>query len=52
MRVVGRFGQLVGLALPALAVMLEEADAALGSADMKVFRKRLETVIARLGHLR
>ena len=35
-----------------LAAMLEEADAALEVADMKVYRKRLETVIARLGHLK
>jgi hypothetical protein len=35
-----------------LAAMLEEADAALEVADMKIYRKRLETVIARLGHLK
>ena len=34
-----------------LAAMLEEAETALDSADMKLFRKRVETVIARLGHL-
>jgi hypothetical protein len=35
-----------------LAAMLNEADTALKSADMKIYRKRLETVIARLGHLK
>ena len=31
---------------------LSQAQAALNQADMKVYRKRMETVIARLGHLR
>jgi hypothetical protein len=35
-----------------LAEMLHEANAALASADLKTYRKRVETVIARLGHLR
>ena len=35
-----------------LAQVLTEAEAALDQADMKVYRKRMETVIARLGHLK
>ena len=35
-----------------LADQLSEADAALGRADMKTYRKRIETVIAQLGHIR
>lgn len=31
---------------------LQDADRALSRADMKTYRKRLETVISRLGHLR
>jgi hypothetical protein len=37
---------------PELAGLLEEAESALGRADMKTYRKRIETVVARLGHLR
>ncbi len=35
-----------------LAEKLVEAGRALETADLKTFRKRLETVVARLGHLR
>jgi cobalamin biosynthesis protein CobD/CbiB len=35
-----------------LAAKLEEAEEALEKADLKTYRKRLETVVARLGHLR
>jgi hypothetical protein len=35
-----------------LADKLSEAGQALDSADLKTYRKRIETVVARLGHLR
>lgn len=35
-----------------LVQKLEQAEQALVEADMKTYRKRLETVISRLGHLR
>jgi len=35
-----------------LAERLDEALAALGRAEMKTYRKRVETVVSRLGHLR
>ena len=35
-----------------LAQQLDEADRALTSADLRTYRKRVETVIARLGHLK
>jgi len=35
-----------------LARKLEEAEEALGRFDLKTYRKRVETVVARLGHLR
>ncbi len=35
-----------------LADKLVEAGQALSAADLKTYRKRIETVIARLGHLR
>ena len=35
-----------------LAAILSEAEAALEEADLKTYRKRMETVIAKLGHLR
>jgi hypothetical protein len=35
-----------------LADKLGEAQAALRQADLKTYRKRVETVVARLGHLR
>jgi hypothetical protein len=36
----------------ALATILDDAEKALGRADLKTYRKRIETVVARLGHLR
>jgi len=42
----------VGLQCSDLAIKLDEAAAALDRADMKTYRKRVETVVARLGHLR
>ena len=35
-----------------LAGKLSEAEEALFGADMKTYRKRIETVISRLGHIR
>jgi len=35
-----------------LAELLSEAGTSLGRADMKTYRKRIATVVARLGHLR
>jgi hypothetical protein len=35
-----------------LATRLVEAEQALGRFDLKTYRKRVETVVARLGHLR
>ena len=35
-----------------LAQTLDEAGAALDRADLKTYRKRLETAISRLGHVR
>ena len=40
------------LDLEDLAEMLRQAEEALGRADLKTYRKRVETVVARLGHLR
>ncbi len=37
---------------PELALKLDEAERALATADLRTFRKRVETVIARLGHLK
>lgn len=41
-----------GLQQVDLAVTLDEAMSALDRADLKTYRKRVETVIAKLGHLR
>jgi ABC-type phosphate transport system auxiliary subunit len=35
-----------------LAEQLDEADQALRRADLRTYRKRVETVIAKLGHLK
>lgn len=35
-----------------LSVHLSQARAALSTGDVKTYRKRIETVVARLGHLR
>lgn len=40
------------LGQPELADKLDEARTALAGADLKTYRKRVETVVARLGHLR
>ena len=37
---------------PDLAACVEEAAAALRLADLKTYRRKLETVVSRLGHLR
>jgi len=42
----------VQLAQPELAEMLQEALAALDVADVKTYRRRVETVVSKLGHLR
>jgi hypothetical protein len=43
---------LLALEQAELAAKLGEAADALGRADLKTYRKRVETVIARLGHIR
>jgi hypothetical protein len=40
------------LGQPELAEKLGEALQALGGADLRTYRKRVETVVSRLGHLR
>jgi hypothetical protein len=40
------------LGRPDLAACVEEAAAALSQADLKTYRRKLETVVSRLGHLR
>ena len=35
-----------------LALKLDEAEQALGRCDMKTYRKRVETVVSQLGHLK
>ena len=35
-----------------LAERLSEAESALGEVDLRTYRKRIETVISRLGHLK
>jgi hypothetical protein len=42
----------LGLDQQELADKLDEAESALDVADLKTYRKRVETVIARLGHLK
>lgn len=42
----------LGLERPDLADKLEQAAMALDGADMKTYRKRVETVVSSLGHLR
>jgi len=42
---------LAGLEQPELAEKLVEAEQALARADLRTYRKRLETVVSRLGHL-
>jgi len=42
----------VAIEQEALAARLVEAASALGRADVKTYRKRVESVISQLGHLR
>lgn len=41
-----------GLGRGELATMLDDARRALVAGDLKTYRKRVETAVARLGHLR
>ncbi len=41
-----------GIGQDDLAARLDEAGSALGSGDVKTYRRQVETVISRLGHLR
>jgi len=41
-----------GLQHADLAGLLLEAEQALGRADLQTYRKRIETVVARLGHVK
>ena len=45
-------GRCVDLGQLELADKLAEAQAALDAVDLKTYRKRIETVISRLGHLK
>ena len=45
-------GACQALERPDLAVCVEEAATALRQADLKTYRRKLETVVSRLGHLR
>ena len=45
-------GACQALERPDLAACVEEAAAALSQADLKTYRRKLETVVSRLGHLR
>ena len=40
------------LGQPELAAKLEEASSALRTADLKTYRRNIETVVSRLGHLK
>lgn len=51
-RVLEAASQCVELGQPSLRDLLVEAHAALESGDPKTFRKKVETVVAKLGHLR
>ena len=42
----------LALEQPELAGCVEEAATALRQADLKTYRRKLETVVSRLGHLR
>jgi hypothetical protein len=41
-----------GMGQDDLAALLVEARAGLSGGDLKLYRKRLETVVSKLGHLR
>ncbi len=45
-------GECLSLGRPELAAQLDEARSALGAADLKTYRRKIETVISRLGHLK
>ena len=45
-------GRCIDLGQVELADKLAEAQAALDAADLKTYRKRIETVVSRLGHLK
>ena len=45
-------GACLALDRPELAACLDEAAGALRQGDVKTYRRRLETVVSRLGHLR
>lgn len=55
-RILARLGEVQGaleeLGEPALLGVLEEARQALSEGDLPIFRKRLQHVVSRLGHLR
>lgn len=42
----------LALGLPELASHVDEAAAALRQSDLKTYRRKLETLVSRLGHLR
>jgi cobalamin biosynthesis protein CobD/CbiB len=42
----------LALSAPDLAACVDEARTALREADLKTYRRKLETVVSRLGHLR
>jgi len=42
----------LALAQADLVLRLEEARSALGKGDVRTFRKKIETVVSKLGHLR
>lgn len=44
--------EIASMGKPDLAAILSEASTALVSGDVKTFRKRIETTVAKLGHLR
>jgi len=45
-------GACQALERPDLAACVEEAAAALHQVDLKTYRRKIETVVSRLGHLR
>ena len=42
----------LGLGRPELAACVDEAASALRAGDLKTYRRKLETLVSRLGHLR
>lgn len=45
-------GELVSLGHDDVAVIVSDARTALAGGDLKTYRKRVETAVAKLGHLR